>query len=165
MKTRIIIILTILTLCACDRVRDFNPPPTGIKIYKTNGDYFNYVNIWDNRHNSHNNTLFTHGFNYENNDTIIRYRWRLEQGYVADELEGWVTDYFTDITHKEAIKYKDRYNAEFPFDSIEKRIIDKDPFIEFYYDDILFFRVPEQIDEINEIIRKGELGKYLKKIK
>jgi len=57
-------------------------------------------------------------------------------------------------------------NGMFPFDSIKKRIVDKDPFVEFYVDDKdYFYRMPEPIDKLNEIIRNGEMEKYLHRLK
>jgi hypothetical protein len=166
MKTNSIIALAIFFLLSCSKNRVEDLPQIHVKIYQTNADYINYVNIWGTDHDHASNVLISDRLNFENNDTTFKYRWKLEQGYVADYSEIWYSDYFTNVTFKEILKYNELTKAAFPFDSIETRIIDKAPFIEFYVDDKdLFYKMPEQIDEINEIIRNGEIGKYLHRLK
>jgi hypothetical protein len=168
MKTTCIILLLTLILLGCSdsKVRGLEElPQVHVKIYKTNADYFNYINLWGKDHEHTSNTNISSRFNIFNCGTTFLYRWKLEQGYVADVTEIWYTDYFTNISFKEMLRYNES-NGTFHFDSIETRIIDKAPFIEFYVDDQdLFYKMPEQIDEINEIISKGEIEKYLRRLK
>ena len=141
---------------------DSTPPHDHIIIYKTNADYSEYVNIWGKHHVQY--YELSGRLNFDNNDTIYRYRWELEQGYIAEGSEIWHTDYFTNITIKEIY----RYNGVFPSDSLKARIIDKNPFVEFYVDDKdSFCRIPkvEVIDKLNEVIRNGEMEKYLNRLK
>jgi len=167
MKTTFVSLFAILFLFSCSdkQLGLVELPRIHVVIYKTNADYINYVNIWGADHDHANNISISDRLNFENSDTTFKYRWQLEQGYVAEEGEIWQTDYFTNISCKEMLRYNESHGA-FPFDSIEARIIDKDPFIEFYVDDQdLFYRMPEPIEELNEIIRNGEIEKYLKRLK
>jgi hypothetical protein len=165
MKTNCMIALVIFFLFSCSKQRDADVPRFHVHIYKTNADYFNYINLWGKDQEHASNVLISNRLKFENNDTIFKWRWKLEQGYVADVTEIWYTDYFTNISFKEMLRYNES-NGIFPFDSIETRIIDRDPFIEFYVDDRdSFYRMPEPIDELNEIIRNGEIEKYLHRLK
>ncbi len=165
MKPNFIIVFAIFFLFSCSRQIIEDPPRIHVLIYKTNADYFDYINIWGTNHDHANNISITDRFNFENGDTTYLYRWKLEQGYVADYTEIWHTDYFTNISFKEMLRYNES-NGMFPFDSIKKRIVDKDPFVEFYVDDKdYFYRMPEPIDKLNEIIRNGEMEKYLHRLK
>ncbi len=162
MKTNsIFVIVVILFLTSCSNYMDFTPPPTHIKIYKTKADYSEYVNLWG-KPQEHPYELLGR-LNFDNNDTIFLYRWELEQGYIAESCEIWHTDYFTNITFKEMYRH-----GRFSSDSLKARIIDKNPFVEFYVDDKdSFCRIPkvEVIDKLNEVIRNGEMEKYLNRLK
>ena len=164
MKTNsIFVIVVILFLTSCSDYKDFEFPPIHIVIYKTKADYSEYVNLWG-KPQEHPHDFSSGDLIFDNNDTIYRYRWELEQGYIAEGSEIWHTDYFTNITIKEIY----RYNGVFPSDSLKARIIDKNPFVEFYVDDKdSFCRIPkvEVIDKLNEVIRNGEMEKYLNRLK
>ena len=140
-------------------------------IYKTSGDYFNNVNTWGDHNapvslDSHDGRIII-----ENGDTVYRNRIKLIDGYIlAKEISG--DDYFTDITYPELVAYNENHAECFPIDSVFKRLIDKDPFTAFYIDKEHRFGVPSlsdvdsaEIEELNEIIRNGELETYFDKIK
>jgi hypothetical protein len=61
------------------------------------------------------------------------------------------------------IKYQD---GMVPIDTLNAHILDANPFTELYYDPIRprKFELSDSA-EINQIIKKGELGKYFKRIK
>lgn len=78
-------------------------------------------------------------------------------------------DYFTNMTFSEIVSYNEKYPVPgyYPKDQIFKRVIDTNPFLEFYLDEdnIFYHRDSVDISQINKIIKDGELGKYFKKIK
>jgi len=152
-------------LLSCDK-EDYIGPK--VKIYKTKGDYFNKVNTWGND----NGPI---GLDYgsriiiNNGDTIYAWRWKLADGYVMAG-ESSSSDYFTDMTFAEIVAYKDKYpdSLEFPRDSFFKRVIDKDPYTEYYIaKEYSTFEMPDSndVEPINELIRKGELENYFKRLK
>jgi hypothetical protein len=165
MKTKLFLIALLISVWSCNQEDDDSGSSYMIRIYKTNGDYFNKINIWANF--NHSIQLDTSIFlSIQGGDTVCHPRWRLEQGYVAASAESSPLDWYTDVTFSEILSYNKQTNKPFPLDSLLKRVIDKDPFIEYYADSKkLFGRMPKQIEEINEIIRNGELEKYFKRVK
>ena len=74
MKTNsIFVIVVILFLTSCSNYMDSTPPHDHIIIYKTNADYSEYVNIWGKHHVQY--YELSGRLNFDNNDTIYRYRW------------------------------------------------------------------------------------------
>jgi len=161
-----IIVVTLLLLVnySCTQDEDTDP---GLNIYKTKGDYFLFVNTWGQQmapttyrsNDARIGTLAT--------DTIYLCRTNLVNGYILG-AENSVDDYFTNITFTEMVKYNDSLgmSASFPRDSVFKRVIDKNPYIEFYHDE----NSPRRFElkdtaKINQIIKNGELEKYFKKLK
>ncbi len=76
-------------------------------------------------------------------------------------------DYFTDMTFAELVSLNDACNNCITTDDIFDRVIDKDPFREFYIDKDTLFRNRDEFDiqRLNEIISNGELDNYLHQLK
>jgi hypothetical protein len=133
-------------------------------IYKTKGDYFNYVNTWGKDRGPS-----TIKFKIENGDTLYMGRWRLNDDYVI-AVEATPNDYYTNITFGELIGYKDKSpdRTYFPIDSMFKRVIDKDPYLEFWVPLVngTFIGLDSSlVPIINDYIENGELEKYFKRVK
>jgi hypothetical protein len=138
----------------------------GLNIYKTKGDYFLYVNTWGKQMAPTAYRANDGRLGELNDDTIYKCRTRLIDGYILS-AENTVDDYFTNITFTEMARYNDSLGiASFPRDSVFKRVIDENPYIEFYHDEHSP-RIFELTDtaKINKIIRNGELEKYFKRLK
>jgi hypothetical protein len=139
-------------------------------VYKTKADYFNYVNVWgDNISAPSTLTLKdTDRIAVVGNDTIYKLRWRLEDNYVMD-LVVHQSDGFTDMTFAEIVSYNEKHPEEggYPLYDIFKRVIDKNPFLEFYRDEnhVFFKGDSADISKVNQLIRDGEMEKYFKRIK
>ncbi len=177
MKAKIIIvsIFLLLTETGCDNVSDKDY--AGIAIYKTNGDYFNLVDVgmkgdefirtetlWNNRYNTFVKMKVVDG------DTIYPNRYRLAGGYSLD-LEALVgSDVFLSLTFKEYLLKEIGMGKNLSHDTLIKYILDRNPYIEFYREtsNPKTFLPPDIEDDtakINSIIRNGELEKYFERLK
>ncbi|MDP3912516.1 MAG: hypothetical protein Q8R96_02115 [Bacteroidota bacterium] len=165
-KVSIVLMLFLLMIdSSCIKKEEVTTP--GLNIYKTKGDYFLYVNTWGKK-----NAPTTYRANDArignlDTDTIYMGRKILISGYILS-AENSVDDYFTNITFTEMVKYNDSLglSASFPRDSVFKRVIDENPYIEFYHDDYHPRRFElKDTAKINQIIRDGELEKYFKRLK
>jgi hypothetical protein len=139
------------------------------KVYKTRGDYFTYVNTWGKENAP--TTLSLENPNIVEvigNDTVYKGRHRLIDDYVMAVAVN-LGDYFTDIPINEIVAYNAArgHGSYYPLESIFSRVIDKYPFVEFYSDEnhLFFARDSIRIEQLNEIIRKGELEQYLTRLK
>jgi hypothetical protein len=139
----------------------------GISIYKTRGDYYDLVTI-----GMKGNEIFRasytserYKFDYTSNDTVYKMRARLINGYVLDTESSNEYDVFLGLTFKEYMRKETKYGY-LPHDTLYKYIIDKDPYTEYYRDNIPdgIFSISDTA-AINEIIRKGELQKYFNREK
>jgi hypothetical protein len=142
-------------------------PPPSFSIYKTKADYFYNVDTWEKKV-----IPFYHSFNIHNfilaNDTTVTFRIRLADGYVLDYIAS-ENGYFTDITFCEFYSFCEQHNSDpMPFDSILERVVEKNPYLEFYIvesDEWDSLRYQDQKEQINEIIRNCELEKYFERLK
>jgi hypothetical protein len=139
------------------------------EVYKTKGDYFNYVNTWGKKNAPSSLSLAdSNQISVVGTDTVYKLRWVLEDNYVMG-LAISSKDYFTDMTFAEIVTFNEKYpeKLNYPIDEIFKRVIDKDPFLEFYVDEnnIFYHRDSNDIQQINQLIKDGKLEKYFKKIK
>lgn len=169
-------IIMIITLSYGCEIFDNESLPPGISIYKPKGDYFDLVDIgmmgdkiyrtnsyWNERYES---------FNYmeiRGDDTVYTCRYKLPDGYILDSDANEQNDVFLNITFKEQLYRELSGNhpgAAMPHDTIRKYILDKDPYIEFYRNrtNVKLFSISDSL-EIKEILLKGEIDKYFKKIK
>jgi len=147
----------------------------GMAVYKTKDDYFNnaycfmkkngdiymYPSFYNPRHHSIDTRI-----KISDKDTTYTLRVKLIDGYI---LAGeWSKNMvFLDWTFKEYLNYELKHNTAYiPLTVLKDHILDKDPFLELYYDP----NRPRKYEFsdtalINQMIRKGELDKYFEKIK
>jgi len=147
----------------------YSDPIAKTQVYKTKGDYFKFVNTWGSSNAPTTLSLSdSNRITIQDGDTIYKLRWKLEGGYTMALVVG-PQDYFTDMTFSEIVSYNERYPeiGYFPKDSIFDRVIDTEPFLEYYIDTENTFYHRDSIDivQINQIIKDGELEKYFKKVK
>ena len=153
---------------ADENIKVNNEPP-GLAIYKTNSDYFDYVTILL---DSNNNIVMTPAYNSndtritfdENGKVIYKLRWRLKSGYIVCK-EMSFERIFTNITFQELIEYVDENGNDIPDIWFEQRIIDKNPFIEFYYLQGEFPAQEFTLGDINKMIEEETLETIFTKIK
>lgn len=170
-RVLLLILLLFIVLTNCNKTDDnYWDGELHMIVYKTRADYFKYVNVWgDNISAPSTLTLKdTDRIAVVENDTIYKLRWRLQDNYVMG-LVIHQSDGFTDMTFAEIVSYNEKNPNEngYPLHDIFKRVIDKDPFLEFYKDEnhIFFKGDSADIIKVNQLIRDGELEKYFKKIK
>ncbi len=142
----------------------------GISIYKTKGDYRNYLGVClDSLGNISCTPLFGNDSSIVQKDNkgdyVLKRRYTLKNGYMLGDI---YLDYaFTDITVNEMVnKYLEAGPSFWTNDKYYERLIDKDPFIEFYYLDGINKR-PRifTISEINNMIENGTLETVFTKLK
>ncbi len=175
MKTRVfniggifLFISILLWGCGLGKRSTYGP---GIAIYKTNGNYFNLVDVgmkgdkffrtesfWNRRYNTLDKLIV------EDNDTIYKYRWRLIDGYILDKEADCRYDVFLSLTFKEYLLKEIGLGQNLSHDTLKKYILDKDPFTEFYSSESKPYYSIDTA-EFNSIIRNGELGKYFERLK
>ncbi len=142
----------------------------GINIYKTKKDYRNKLALGlDSEGNVSETPLFGDNpanvkLNSDGNYVLIR-RLFLKSGYICEDID---IDYaFTNITITEMVESFENYSSGYwSTDRYESRIIDRDPFTEFYHLDGI--GKEEQIftiGDINELIESGTLETVFKKLK
>lgn len=142
-----------------------------LSVYKTNNDYYNYVTI---RQDSLGNIIQSPALcskndpriTYENGNEGYAFRWKLKSGYIVD-CEYKYDNCYTNITVAEFIKYADNHNiCAMPDSILTDRIIDTNPFQEYYWLDGLNNNIRElTLGEINKMIEKGTLETVFTKIK
>ena len=138
----------------------------GYCIYKTSADYYYYYQVPEKGITDLIIYCFSQNYRFDN-DTIISGRFRLENNYILDYRPDG-NGSFTDLTFGELIRYCEKNGEPFNMDSILNRVIDTDPFLEFYIDTKKEFHPlenPDDFQRINEIICNGELEKYFKRLK
>jgi hypothetical protein len=142
-----------------------------ISIYKTKGEYFNYIYVGiDSVEN------ITMSPSYNSNDPCIRIdshgkvtynqRWKLKSGYTVCKEMRFNDMAFTNITFQEVIEYTDKNGPDIPDAWFKSRIIDKDPFTEYYWLGGLNKPIKEfTLGQINDMIEKGTIETVFTKIK
>ncbi len=176
MKIRYPILLLIVLFVSCNILETEDQRP-GIALYKAKGDYFDLVTIgmkgnriykipgfWNGRYNA------IRGLEIKNNDTIYTGRYKLPDGYILSYSEG-LQSVFINMTFKEYL-YREMANARegtgiiISMDTLQKYILDKDPYLEFYRNNTNVKRLNLSDSlEIREIILNGEIHKYFDKLK
>jgi len=141
-----------------------------ISIYKTNNDYFYNIALVNS------NGQLTAIPAFITNDPLLKidsdgklssnFRWRLKGGYVIDK-ESYINRVFTDVTFQEYVEYNTENKiTSWPTTRIEPRIVDKDPFLEYYYyDGINKAEKIYTLGELNKMIEEGTLETVFKKLK
>lgn len=142
----------------------------GITVYKTNRNYINFVDV------QITNEGYLNGIpSYDKNDSRIRidkngkavqnFRWRLKSGYILDNNAS-LHEAFTDITIQEYVDWNTANGvAGWPDSLIWPRIIEYDPFLEFYYMESPGEPESFTIGEINDMIENGSFKTIFKKLK
>lgn len=167
---RILLVAIIIIAFSCEKEPIIRPSAAILltKVYKTKHDYFDFVNTFGGYISAPSTWRIddTLKFKITEDDTIYLFRWRLINGYVMD-IVVTEKDYFTDMTYAELTTLNSECNGCISVEDIFQRVVDKDPFIEYYEDsDTLFInRDKKDIERLNTIISNGELEKYLYKIK
>jgi len=171
----ILILLFLSTGCGKDEfeyadesiVVDNHP---GVSVYKTKGDYLNYIVVdTDSLGNISGLPDFTYSsgaVGIRNNGKVyFKNRYVLKSGYIVGFL---YTDHaFTNITLKEYVEYNEENGVTvWPISLIYPRIIDRDPFTEFYYMGCLSCPHKEfTLGEINEMLENGTIEEHFTKLK
>ena len=173
LKLSTVILLFVLIGAGCVKEPIDGVPTPGLCIYKTKGEYFNYINTWTNEKGR---TVGNPAYRIQNDsriqvvngDTVYVMRVKLTNGYILQPGgEIGSTNYFTDMTYIEMVRYNSNLGKEMiGTDSLDSRVIDKDPFTEFYFDTSRPRKFEmEDTAEINMIIRNGNIEDYFKKYK
>jgi hypothetical protein len=143
----------------------------GISIYKTKEDYFNYISLQvlpDGRLNAEPGYILNDPRIKVDEDGNIKpnFRWRLTSGFIVDK-DTYINESFTNITIQEYVNYNTANKvAGWPDELIKPRIIDKDPFTEFYYLDGIGKPVRLfTLKELNDMIEDGILETVFTKLK
>lgn len=157
-------------LVSCDKTEADYP---GISIYKTNGDYFELVDVGVDKGKitriptaHYLSTLL-----FSTLDTAYKARIRLANGYVLDLEANVKNDTYLSLTWKELFLKEIKSGGHvLTADTLTKYIIDTNPYKEFYRETkypqkYLPPNILNDTAEINTIIRNGELDKYFEHIK
>lgn len=143
----------------------------GISIYKTSDNYFNNISVQITQEGNLNKipafTLSDPRIRVDNDGTVhMNFRWRLRSGYIVDR-EAYVNDVFTDISVQEYVDWNTKNKvAGWPNNLIEPRVIDKNPFTEFYFlDGINKHESIFSLGEINNMIENNTLETIFTKLK
>ena len=147
----------------------FYPAIPGFSVYKTKKDHFLNVPI-----SPYMNTYYTPEIK-ENSSYITIYkgnyyyneRCRLINGYIVDSACG-VDNYFTSLSFDTYIREKlsPEFNQGAPNPRVISSIIDRDPFVEFYYSEKnLENKNGFTISDLNQLIKENQLEKYFKRQK
>lgn len=141
----------------------------GFVIYKTKNDYFYNVPIrpYENTYQTPELTEKSSQITLYKGNYYFKERYRLIDNYI---VSTWIGDdfYFTSLSFNEYIQEKlsPVYNEGAPNTKVINSIIDKDPFTEFYYSKESFNGKAEiTVDDLNQLIKEKNLGKYFIKIK
>jgi len=141
----------------------------GVSVYKTKGDYLNYIAVDT---DSLGDIIGLPDYTYssgavgvKNNEVYFKNRYVLKSGYIVGFL--YTDNVFTDITLKEYIEYNEANGvAVWPESLIYQRVIDRDPFTEFYF--MGCYSCPSKqftLGEINEMLENGTIEEHFKKLK
>jgi hypothetical protein len=142
----------------------------GITVYKTKSNYIDFVDVQITDDGQLNAIP-----SYDKNDSRIKidkngkaaqnFRWRLKSGYILDNNAS-LREAFTDITIQEYVDWNTANGvAGWPDSLIWPRIIDYDPFLEFYYMESPGQPESYTIGEINDMIENGTFKAIFKKLK
>jgi len=169
----ILLLFGFMICFSCDNSEVENLGP-GISIYKTKGDYFNLTDIGMKGDNIYWISSYRIDFGKPtckllvvDNDTIYRYRQRLQDGFVLDAEADERYDVFLSLSYKEYLKKEQTLNTNsLPDDTLKKYILDKDPYTIFYRNktEVKRFNISDSL-EIMEIISTGQIDEYFERKK
>ncbi|GAB1415027.1 hypothetical protein MASR2M117_04330 [Paludibacter sp.] len=145
-----------------------------ISVYKTKKNYFDYVYVGidsvDNltmipAHTSTDSRIFVDA----KGKVTYTLRWRLKSGYIVCKEMHYKDMAFTNITFQELIDVTDSNGGKSPESSwFKSRIIDRDPFTEYYWSGTLTYGSSYKeftLGQINDMLENGTIETVLKKIK
>ena len=143
--------------------------PPGVAIYKSNGDYFKYVYVGiDSSKNITNTPAYNSNspFIVTDNSGNVTYtqRWKLKHGFIASK-EMTYSIAFTNVTFQEQVEYVDKNGGDIPVSWFNSRIIDKNPFTDYYYSKAGYPAKEITLGELNKMIENGSLETVFTKIK
>ena len=139
----------------------------GFAIYKTNGDYFNLVDIGMRDGSIVRTPTFIYGYKLEIEGDRITYknRLKLDEGYILDK-EASSNDAFLDITIAEYYQWEvDNETSGMSHELMEQHILDEAPYIELWYTKEDIEKDELTRSEINELIKNNNLSLYFEKLK
>ena len=137
---------------------------------KQKKDYFNYVAV---KVNSSGDLTMFPGYTLSSPGIIVddkgnisyNLRWRLKSGYLV-EIGLGSKESFTKITFQEYVDYHTKHGVVMPPKLISPKIIDTDPFTEFYFMGCLDCAKKEfTLGQIEEMINNGTLEEHFEKMK
>ena len=143
----------------------------GVSVYKMNPDYIDKVRVHVTSEGLSkvlildDNTLDSYDVDGKGN-LIPKYRYVLKSGYTVGGNAS-SEDSYTDITFAEYYNYNKEHGVNsWPAELIKPRIIDHDPYEEYYWMGCLNCSLKEfTLAQINEMIEKGTLEEHFTKIK
>jgi hypothetical protein len=142
-----------------------------ISIYKTKNNYFDYVHVGV---DSVGNITMTPSYTSTDSRIIVNnkgkvtytQRWRLKSGYIVSKEMSYDKIAFTNITFQELVKHTDSVGGDIPKSWFQARIIDSNPFVEYYLLSGLNKTNQEfTLGQINKMIENGTIETVFKKIK
>jgi len=145
-------------------------PVPGLNVYKTKNNYIDFVDIQI-TDDGELNAIPT--YNIDDSRILVdkdgkikqNFRWRLKSGYIID-YGASVREVFTDISIEEYVKYNAENGITHWHDHlIRPRIIDTDPFTEFYHLDRAGHLEYYTVGEINEMFENGSFKTIFEKLK
>jgi len=165
LKISVFILLLAFMGAGCEKDGTAKAPDPGLTIYKTRNDYFDKMNI--NLLNGKVYYLPDVLIVTDNNGEVhLKSRVKLVDGYTLASGDHSILTAFLGYTIEEFYNMTEVQKIHPSFDDLQDSIIDTEPFVEYYYDSnspAIFGLGDTAL--INEIIRKGEIEKYFKKLK
>ncbi len=142
--------------------------PPGFSIYKTNGDYFDLVDVGVRDETIFRKSTYACDNSVDETDSKISYRYRTElvDNYILDQEAYFNTDAFLNITISEYYTWEiENDRCSMPSSILLEHILDTSPYSEFW-------ELKEDIEkdeltrsEINELIKNNNLSLYFEKLK
>ena len=143
----------------------------GVSIYKTKGNYFNNIAFKltpDGHPNGERGyTLKDPRIKVDNKGRISpNFRWYLKSGYIVD-IQVDSNEVFTDISFQEYVDYNTKTGlSSWPDELLIPRIVDKNPFTEFYYMGCINCPIKKfTLGELNTMLENGTIEEHFTKLK
>lgn len=145
----------------------------GFSVYKTKADYFYYISLRKLPDGQLNavpaiTSLNDPGLRIDDSGEIVRIsRWKLKSGYIVDYSASFINAAFTNITFEEYANYSAANGvAGMPDELLNPRIIDTDPYIEFYHIGCLDCnKMYFTLGQINQMLENGTIDEIFDKLK
>ena len=144
----------------------------GLSIYKTNGDYIDFIHF---QLDSNNIITMSPCYKPTNSSRIIidkdgnvhqNFRYKLKSGYIVSNNAN-ISYTYTDITFQEYFDITNESGEWYiPNSLLKQRIVDRNPFTEYYYLNGLNGNYREfTLGEINDLAEEGNLESVFTKLK